>query len=113
ETRWQEIETEDAELLLVAYGTSARVCKTVVDLARKEGLKVGLLRPITLFPFPSKRLRELAEKVRAMLVVEMSMGQMVEDVKLSVECKCPVHFYGRTGGVIPTPKEVLNNLKKL
>lgn len=113
ETRWQEIETEDAELLLVAYGTSARVCKTVVDLARKEGLKVGLLRPITLFPFPSQRLWELAGKVKAMLVVEMSMGQMVEDVKLSVECKCPVHFYGRTGGVIPMPKEVLAKAKEI
>jgi 2-oxoglutarate ferredoxin oxidoreductase subunit alpha len=113
ETRWQEIQTEDAELILVAYGTSARVCKTVVDLAREEGLKIGLLRPITLFPFPSKRLRELAEKVKAMLVVEMSMGQMVEDVKLSVECKCPVYFYGRTGGVVPKPKEILAEVKKI
>ncbi len=113
ETRWQEIETDDAEIILVAYGTSARVCKMVVDLARKEGFKVGLFRPITLFPFPSKRLWELAGKVKAMLVVEMSMGQMIEDVKLSVECRCPVHFYGRTGGVIPMPKEVLAKVKEI
>ncbi len=113
EVRWQEIQTEDAEILLVAYGTSARVCKTVVDLARREGMKVGLLRPITLFPFPKKRLKELAERVGFILTVEMSMGQMVEDVKLAVECKAPVHFYGRTGGVVPHPKEVLEKCKEI
>lgn len=113
EVRWQEIQTDDAEILLVAYGTSARVCKTVVDLARREGMKVGLLRPITLFPFPKKRLKELAERVECILTVEMSMGQMVEDVKLAVECRAPVHFYGRTGGVVPHPKEVLEKCKEI
>ena len=112
EVRFEEFRCEDAEYLLVAYGTSARVCQKVVQLAREQGIKAGLLRPITLFPFPSKQLYKLADKVRLMLAVEMSAGQMVEDVMLAVNGKVPVHHYGRMGGVIPSPDEVVENLKE-
>jgi 2-oxoglutarate ferredoxin oxidoreductase subunit alpha len=111
EVRYEEFQVEDAECLIVAYGTSARVSQKAVQLARAEGLKVGLLRPITLYPFPSKRINELADKVKGILSVEMSSGQMVEDVMLSVAGKIPVCHFGRMGGVIPTPEEVLENLK--
>ena len=112
EVRFEEFRCEDAEYLLVAYGTSARVCQKVVQLAREQGIKAGLLRPITLFPFPSKQLNKLADKVRLMLAVEMSAGQMVEDVMLAVNGKVPVYHYGRMGGVIPSPDEVVENLKE-
>jgi 2-oxoglutarate ferredoxin oxidoreductase subunit alpha len=111
EVRFEEFQTEDAEYLLVAYGTSARVCQKAVQICREEGMKVGLLRPITLYPFPSKRLDELASRVKFMLSVEMSAGQMVEDVMLSVCGKTAVGHYGRMGGVLPTPEEVVENLK--
>ncbi|NMD03271.1 MAG: 3-methyl-2-oxobutanoate dehydrogenase subunit VorB, partial [Bacteroidales bacterium] len=111
EVRFEEFQCSDADYLLVAYGTSARICQKSVQLARGEGLKVGLLRPITLFPFPSKRLSELAEKVSLMISVEMSAGQMVEDVLLSVNGKVPVYHYGRMGGIVPTPDEVVAFLK--
>ena len=111
EVRYEEFQCEDAEYLLVAYGTSARVCQKAVQIARAEGIKVGLLRPITLYPFPSKRINELAGKVKGILSVEMSAGQMVEDVLLSVSGKTPVSHFGRMGGVIPTPEEVVDSLK--
>lgn len=111
DVRFEEISTEDAEYLLVAYGSSARICQKAVDLAREEGIKLGLLRAITLFPFPSKRLAELSNQVKGMLAVEMSLGQMVEDVKLAVNCRVPVEHYGRTGGAIHSPVEVLEALK--
>ncbi|MCK5380723.1 MAG: 3-methyl-2-oxobutanoate dehydrogenase subunit VorB, partial [Candidatus Latescibacteria bacterium] len=95
EVRFEETHTEDAEVLLVAFGTSARVCLGAVAEGRAQGLRIGLLRPITLWPFPSRALARHAEKVRGILVVEMNMGQMVEDVRLAVEGKKPVHFYGR------------------
>jgi 2-oxoglutarate ferredoxin oxidoreductase subunit alpha len=113
EVRWEEYNTEDADILLVAFGTVGRVCKSVVREAREKGLKVGLLRPITVWPFPSARLTELAEQVRGMLVVEMNAGQMLEDVQLAVEGRCPVHFYGRMGGIIPLPDDILPELEKL
>jgi len=112
EVRFEEFWCQDAEYLLVAYGTSARVCQKAVELAREQGIKAGLLRPITLFPFPSKQLNKLADRVRLMLAVEMSAGQMVEDVMLSVYGKVPVFHYGRMGGMIPTPDEVVDNLKE-
>jgi 2-oxoglutarate ferredoxin oxidoreductase subunit alpha len=112
EVRYEEFQCEDAEYLLVAYGTSARVCQKSVELAREQGIKAGLLRPITLFPFPSKQINKLADKVKLMLSVEMSAGQMVEDVMLSVNGKVPVHHYGRMGGMVPTPDEVVDNLKE-
>ncbi len=99
--------------MFVAYGTSARVCQKSVELAREQGIKVGLLRPITLFPYPSKQINKLAGRVRLFLTVEMSAGQMVEDVRLAVNGKVPVHYYGRMGGMIPTPDEVVENLKKI
>jgi 2-oxoglutarate ferredoxin oxidoreductase subunit alpha len=111
EVRYEEFLCEDAEYLLVAYGTSARVCQKSVQLAREKGIKAGLLRPITLFPFPSKRINELAGKVKGMLSVEMSAGQMVEDVLLSVNGKVPVYHFGRMGGIVTTPEEVVENLK--
>jgi len=111
EVRYEEFQCEDAEFLLVAYGTSARVCQKSVQIARERGIKAGLLRPITLFPFPSKRLNELADKVKGMLSVEMSAGQMVEDVLLSVNGKVPVYHFGRMGGIVTTPEEVVENLK--
>jgi 2-oxoglutarate/2-oxoacid ferredoxin oxidoreductase subunit alpha len=113
EVRFEEFQCEDAEYLMVAYGTSARVCQRSVELAREQGIKAGLLRPITLFPYPSKQINKLADRVRLILSVEMSAGQMVEDVMLAVNGKVPVHHYGRMGGMIPTPDEVVDNLKKL
>ena len=113
EVRWEEYSTKDADLRLVAFGTVGRVCQSVVREAREKGFKVGLLRPITVWPFPSARLTELAEQVRGMLVVEMNAGQMLEDVRLAVEGRCPVHFYGRLGGIIPLPDEILPELEKL
>jgi len=111
DVRYEEFNTSDAEYLIVAYGSSARICQKTLDLARAEGIKLGLLRAITLFPFPNKRLLELAKQVKAILAVEMSAGQMVEDVKLAVNCSVPVEHFGRTGGVIHTPTEVLEALK--
>lgn len=111
EVRYEEFQCDDADYLFVAYGTSARVCQKSVQLARAQGIKVGLVRPITLFPFPSKRLRELADRVKLILSVEMSAGQMVEDVLLSVNGKVPVYHFGRMGGIVTAPDEVLENLK--
>jgi 2-oxoglutarate ferredoxin oxidoreductase subunit alpha len=112
EVRYEEFGCEDAEYLIVAYGTSARVCQKAIELARKQGIKAGLLRPITLFPFPAKQINKLADEVKLILTVEMSAGQMVEDVMLSVNGKVPVHYYGRMGGMVPTPDEVVDNLKE-
>ena len=115
ECRWENIQTDDAEVILVSYGTPARICLTAIEEMRAEGLKVGMLRPITLWPFPEKPLHELAEKpeVKAFLSVEMSLGQMVDDVRLAVEGMKPVSFCGRTGGMIPSVtqiKEAVNAL---
>ncbi len=112
EVRYEMIQCDDAEYLFVAYGSSARICQKAIELARQEGIKVGLLRPITLWPFPSKILNQLSKQVKGILSVEMSAGQIIEDVKLAVECKVPVEHFGRFGGIIPTPGEVLNALKK-
>ncbi len=111
EVRFEELMCEDADYLLVAYGTSARVCMKSVQLARSTGLKVGLLRPITLFPFPSERINTLADRAKIILSVEMSAGQMVEDVLLAVNGKVPVYHFGRMGGIVTTPEEVIEFLK--
>jgi len=111
ETRYEEIKTEDAEYICVAYGVSARICLKVIELAREEGLKLGMLRPITLWPFPEKRLNELADKAKGFISIEHSAGQMVEDVRLSVNGKAPVVHYGRMGGVISSPQQVLDAIK--
>lgn len=113
EQRAEEYRTEDADVIVVAYGASSRVARGAVNKAREEGLKVGLVRPITLWPFPTDAIQRAAKQAKHLLVVEMSMGQMVDDVRLAVEGSVPVSFYGRTGGIIPTPKEVLGEIKKL
>lgn len=113
EVRWEEFQTEDAEIILVAFGLSARICQKVVDLGREKGIRIGLLRPITLYPFPYKRIAELADKVEFILDVEMNAGQMVEDVRLAVEGKVPVYFKGRMGGMISTPEEILHEVESI
>ncbi len=113
EQRAEEYLTEDADLIIVAYGASSRVARGAVNKAREMGLKVGLVRPITLWPFPTVALKRAAKQAKSLMVVEMSMGQMVDDVKLAVDCSLPVHFFGHTGGIIPTPKEVLNQIEKI
>ncbi len=110
--RFEKILCDDAEYLIVAYGSSARIAQKAVKLARAKGIKVGLLRPITLFPFPKQQLFELADQVKGMLSVELNAGQMVEDVLLSVEHKVPVEHFGRTGGIIHTPEEILEALEQ-
>ena len=111
EVRYEEYMLDDAEYIFVAFGSSARVCKHAVEIARAEGIKVGALRPITLFPFPKKKIQELAERVKGFMSVEMSAGQMVEDVRLAVNGKRPVGFYGRQGGSVPSAEEALEALK--
>lgn len=110
---FEELFIEDAEYLIVAYGSSARISLKSVRLARAEGIRLGLLRPITLFPFPVKPLQRLVPQLKGILSVEMSAGQMVEDVKLAVECKVPVKHFGRYGGMVHSPEEVLNAVKNL
>jgi 2-oxoglutarate ferredoxin oxidoreductase subunit alpha len=113
EVRYHEVETDDADLLLVAFGTVGRICQTAVRQAREKGLKVGLLRPISVWPFPYERIAELSARMRGALVVEMNAGQMLDDVKLGVEGRCPVDFHGRMGGVFPLPEDIVNELTKL
>lgn len=113
EARAVEVRTEDADLLLVAYGTSGRICLSVLREARKQGLKVGLLRPQTLWPFPEARLAALSERVHGMLVVEMSAGQMLKDVERVVQGRVPIRFHGRMGGVIPLVDEILVDVQAL
>jgi len=112
ETRYEMINCDNPDYLLVAYGSSARICQKTIDLAAEKGIKVGLLRPITLWPFPSDIIAELGKKVKGILSVEMSAGQMVEDVKLAVNGSVDVKHYGRFGGMVPSPDEVLEALEK-
>ncbi len=110
ETRYETFQTEDAEVLLVGYGITSRVLRSAVEMARREGLRAGLLRPVTLWPFPSKALAKAAKNVSRVLVVELSNGQMLEDVRLALDGKVPVEFYGRTGGNVPSVEEVHSQL---
>ena len=112
EVRFEETNTEGAEVLIVAFGTSARVGLGAVVEGRAQGLRIGLLRPITLWPFPYEAVAQYAEQVRSILVAEMSMGQMVEDIRLAVEGRCPIHFLGRPGGGVPTSREVLAKVRE-
>jgi len=112
DVRFEKINCEDADYLFVAYGSSARIAQKAVQLGREKGIKIGLLRPITLFPFPKQQLFDLADQVKGILSVELSAGQMVEDVRLAVEHKVPVEHYGRMGGMIHTPEEVLEALEE-
>ncbi len=104
--------TEDADIIVTAYGATARVAKSAVNMAREQGIKAGLIRPITLWPFPVKAYQKAAETAKLFLCAEMSMGQMIDDVKLAINCSKPVEFYGRTGGVIPKPSEIFEEIKK-
>jgi len=112
EQRAEEYLVDDAELVLVAYGASARVARTAVDEARAKGRRTGLIRPVTLWPFPVDSLRRAAKTARAFIAVEMSMGQMVDDVRLAIECARPVGLLSRTGGIIPSPEEVLEAIER-
>lgn len=112
DVRFEKFACNDAEYLFVAYGSSARICQKSVELAREKGIKVGLLRPITLFPYPTKQIQEMLGQLKGILSVEMSAGQMVEDVRLAVEGKVPVAHFGRYGGIIPTPEEVVDALEE-
>jgi 2-oxoglutarate ferredoxin oxidoreductase subunit alpha len=108
EAKW----VDDAELVVVSFGTASRIVKTAMNLAKEEGLRVGLIRPITLFPFPTKAIRETSKKIPKILVVEMNTGQMLTDVQTSVDKSAEVFFYGRPGGGVPTPEEVLEEMKR-
>lgn len=113
ETRWDSYLADDAEVITVAYGSTARLCMAAVDMAREKGIKAGLIRPITLYPFPNAPIQAAAERGASFLTVEMSHGQMVEDVRLAVEGKAPVSFYGRSGGMVPNPKAILFQIEQL
>ncbi|GBU08061.1 3-methyl-2-oxobutanoate dehydrogenase subunit VorB [Bacteroidales bacterium] len=113
EVRYEEFSCQDAEYLIVAFGSAARISQKAVELARAKGIKVGLLRPITLWPFPSEVLMSYLGKIKGILTVELNAGQMIEDVRLSVECKIPVAHFGRLGGIVPAPDEVLDALTKM
>jgi len=111
EPMWEEYMMEDAEYCVVAFGIASRVAKNAVVAARKEGIKVGLIRPITLWPFPTEALRKTADQVKGFISVELSMGQMIEDIRLATECKKPVSLCNRSGGMIPSPDEVLESIR--
>jgi 2-oxoglutarate ferredoxin oxidoreductase subunit alpha len=113
EMRHEELYVDDAELIVVAFGTAARVAQTAVKKLRSEGVPVGLFRPITLWPYPEERLAELSEKAKGLLVVEMNAGQMLQDVKVAVRKQIPVDFLGRLGGFIPMPDEIEEAILKL
>lgn len=112
EVRYEEILCDDAEYVIIAFGSASRIAQKVIELCREEGLKVGLLRPITLWPFPTKEIHELSKRVKGMLSFEINAGQMIEDIRLAVAGNTPVAYYGRMGGIVPTPEEVVEALKK-
>lgn len=113
EILYEEMMTDDADIVIVAYGITARICKSAIDMARAEGIRVGLVRPITLWPYPKAALARVADHAKKFLVVELNMGQMVDDVKVAIECRRPVSFFGRTGGMLPTADDVLAQIRKL
>jgi len=113
--RYENYQVDDASIIIVAYGTVARICKTAVKTMREDGIKVGLFRPITLWPFPENELKELSkrENVKLFYDFELSFGQMIEDLRLSVGERKPVYFHGRTGGNVPSPTEVIEKIKEV
>jgi 2-oxoglutarate ferredoxin oxidoreductase subunit alpha len=113
ECKWEEYRLEGAEIVVAAYGTTARIVKNAIDMLEKDGIKVGLIRPITLWPFPNVAFDHIDSTTHTVLTVEMSRGQMIEDVRLALNGKLPTEFFGRTGGVIPTPEGVVEAVKKL
>ena len=112
EVRYELTHNEDAEYLIVAFGSAARIAENAIELAKEEGLKIALFRPITLWPFPEKELKEVAENKKGLLVVEINAGQMVEDVKLSLGNNLPIAQFGRLGGIVPEPDEIIKALKE-
>ena len=110
EARCEEYHVEDADIIVVGFGIAARVAKSAVDAARAQGIRVGLIRPITLWPFPKEALYRAATHAKRFISVELSMGQMVEDISLAIHCKAPVDLCFRTGGMIPSPEQVLNSI---
>ena len=111
EVRYEEYLTDDADYIFVAFGSMARICTKAIDDARSIGIRVGLVRPITLWPFPEKPLAELSKRVKGMLVVELNAGQMIDDVRIATSGRVPVEHFGRLGGIVPSPAEVTDALK--
>lgn len=112
ETRWENIDVEDADYLMIAFGSVARICDKAREMAAEKGIKVGIVRPITLWPFPSKAIEEASKGKKGILVVELNAGQMIEDVRLAVHDSLPVEHFGRMGGIIPSPEEVVKALEE-
>ena len=112
DVRFAGYKTEDAEYLIVAYGCMSRIGESVIDMAREKGIKLGLLRPITLFPFATKEIDRLVPQLKSIMSVELSAGQMVEDIRLAVNGRIPVNFFGRLGGIVPSPEEVFEAFLK-
>ena len=113
EVRYEDYNVEDADVVCVAYGTTSRIVKNAIAECEAEGLKVGLIRPITLWPFPHKVFDKITDKTKGILTVEMSTGQMIDDVKIAIAGRKPVYFHGRTGGMIPNPNDIVNEIKKI
>jgi len=111
--RYEMINMENAEIAIVAFGSTSRISRTAIEMLKEEGINCGILRPITIYPFPTKAFDELPKTVTQLLVVEMNLGQMVDDVRMTVEGKLPIHFYGRVGGIVPEAEEIVNEVKKL
>lgn len=112
EVRFEELYTDDAEYLIVAFGSAARISQKAIEMLREEGVRIGMLRPITVWPFPTIRIKELARRMKGILCVEINSGQMLEDVRLSVEGSCLVAHHGRMGGMVPTPEDIVQALKE-
>ena len=112
EVRYEELQTEDADYLIVAFGSAARIALKAIDLLRAEGIRAGLLRPITLWPFPKDPITKMATRLRGIMSFEINAGQMVQDVRLAVNGSCPVEHYGKMGGIVPTPDELVHALKE-
>jgi len=112
EVRFEKTMCDDAEYMLVAFGSSARICESTLEIAREKGIRLGLLRPITLFPFPEKAIRQMLPQLKGIMSVELNAGQMVEDVRLAVNGTVPVEFYGRMGGSIFSPEEIFGAFSK-
>ena len=113
EVRYEEVQTEDAEYLIVAFGSAARIAQKAIESCRAEGIRIGMFRPITLWPFPSVSIAELSRKVKSILCVEINAGQMVEDIRMAVEGRTPIHHFGRMGGMVPVPDEIVEAVKRM
>ncbi len=111
--RYEMINMENAEIVIVAFGSTSRISRTAIELLKEEGINCGIIRPITIYPFPQNAFNEIPESVKNILVVEMNLGQMVDDVKLHVQGRLPVHFYGRVGGIVPEAEEISDQVKKI